>query len=238
MELTPETPIATLVRQVPAAIAVLQKFHIAFCCTGNTPLSAACTHHEIDPARVLADVEQARLRRMPAVAGDAGIPQVIAAIREHYFRPWREELPRITALLAKLVHRHGERLPDVLPPLQHTFEHLRTDLEQHMAKEDQGLFPALIRLGAAFPGSDSARYWIHDPITQLAAAHGARLTAMNRMRVLTDSYTPPADACPTFRGVYYALAELERDLTAHGRLEQDLLFPRALAYVARVETQP
>ena len=237
MNITPDIPIETLVRTVPAAIAVLQKHGVAFCCTGKTPLSAACAHHELDPALLLADIERARVRQAPIVADDAGLPQIIGQIQEHYHQPLREELPRISAMLAKLVQRHGERLPEVLPPLQVTFERFRADLERHLRKEDQGLFPALIALDASSPGSQAARQWIHNPIELLEAEHDDAVEVMQRMRILTDSYTPPDDACPTFRGAYYALAELERDMHAHIRLEQDLLFPRALAYAVSLENR-
>ena len=237
MDITPDTPIATLVRQVPASIAVLQKHGVAFCCTGATPLAAACAHHGIPAARLLEEIEQARLRQTQVLPMDAPIVGVIRHIQKHYHQPLREELPRISALLAKLVLRHGERLADVLPPLQVAFESFRADLEQHMTKEDLGLFPALINLDAAVPGSDTARHWIHNPIEMLEAEHDDAVAAMQRVRMLTDSYTPPDDACPTFRGAYYALAELEQDMRAHIRLEQDLLFPRVLAHVVSLEAR-
>jgi len=237
MVITPETPIATIVREIPASIAVLQKHGVAFCCTGATPLAAACAHHGIPAARLLEDIEQARVRQTRTLPMDAPVVGVIRHIQEHYHQPLREELPRISTMLAKLVLRHGERLPDVLPPLQVTFERLRAELERHMTKEDQGLFPALINLDAAAPGSDTARHWIHNPIEMLEAEHGDAVAAMQRMRMLTDSYTPPDDACPTFRGTYYALSELEQELEAHIRLEQDTLFPRVLAHVVSLEAR-
>ena len=153
MEITPQTPIADLVRQVPAAIAVLQRHGVAFCCTGKTPLSEACAHHGIAPEQLLADIEESSVPH----------PNDLTL-----------ELPRISAMLDKLVRRHGDRLPDVLPPLQATFEQFRDDL---MKPEPRAIEVALVR-----------------------------------MRDLTNSYTPPDDACPTFRGVYYALSELERDM--------------------------
>src|SRR5690242_17825616 len=107
MEITPQTPIADLVRQMPAAIAVLQRHGMAFCCTGKTALSEACAHHGIAPEQLLADINEARVPHPTDLT---------------------QELPRISAMLEKLVRRHGERLPDVLPPLQATFEKLREDI--------------------------------------------------------------------------------------------------------------
>lgn len=49
------------------------------------------------------------------------------------------------------------------------------------------------------------------------------------MRSLTDDYTPPADACTTYRALLGGLAELERDLHLHVHKENNILFPRARA---------
>lgn len=140
-------------------------------------------------------------------------------------------------MLTKLVLRHGERLPDVLPPLQTAFERFRRDLVLHIDKEDYGLFPALAGLGADRPGSQATCLWIHDPIEMLEVEHEEAVSALGLMRTLTGSYMPPEDACPTFRGAYYALAELERDTQEHIHLENDILFPRALALVRSGEAE-
>lgn len=157
------------------------------------------------------------------------LTEVIAHIQERYHGPLRDELPRLSLMLAKVVEHHGERLRDVLPPLQETFEQFHDELLEHMAKEDQGIFPAIAALDAGASGSQAVAQWLKDPLDMLVADHAGAETALARMRVLTDSYTPPADACETFRGVYYALAELERDMQMHIHLENDVLFPRALA---------
>lgn len=229
MDITPQTPISTIVNEVPAAIAVLQKYGVAFCCTGSTSLSAACEHHEIDAARLIADIETARAPRAKGAVPDQTMREVIAHIQQRYHQPLRDELPRLSLMLAKVVLRHGERMPDVLLPLQATFERFHDELLEHMAKEDQGIFPAIADLEAGAAGSQAVSQWLRDPLDMLVADHRDAEAALARMRELTDSYTPPADACPTFRGVYYGLAELERDMQIHIHLENDILFPRALA---------
>ncbi len=229
MEITPQMPIADLVRQVPAAIAVLQKYGMPFCCTGRTPVSEACAHHGVAEERLITDIKNARATHANDLAPDASLRTVIAHIQERYHQPLREELPRISAMLEKLVRRHGERLPNVLPLLQATFERFREDLMTHLEKEDRGLFPAIVNMDADLPGSGSIVHWLRDPVDMLEFEHRDAEAAMGRMRELTNSYTPPEDACPTFRGVYYALSELERDMESHIRLEHDILFPGALA---------
>ena len=49
------------------------------------------------------------------------------------------------------------------------------------------------------------------------------------MRARSDGFAPPADACLSFRALYQGLEEFERDLHRHIHLENNILFPRALA---------
>lgn len=154
---------------------------------------------------------------------------IIAHIQQRYHEPLRGELPRLSLMLAKVVQRHGERLRDVLGPLQETFERFHDELLEHMSKEDHGIFPAIVALETGAQGGPVGARWLKDPLDMLVADHVGAETALQRMRELTNSYTPPADACPTFRGLYYGLAELERDMQMHIHLENDILFPRALA---------
>jgi regulator of cell morphogenesis and NO signaling len=52
---------------------------------------------------------------------------------------------------------------------------------------------------------------------------------MARIRALSGGFQPPGDACPTYRALYQGLAEFENDLHQHVHLENNILFPRALA---------
>jgi regulator of cell morphogenesis and NO signaling len=98
-----------------------------------------------------------------------------------------------------------------------------------MANEDAVLFPAIVALESGGPVAPDALRSIDRPIAVLEAEHAAAGTALARLSDLTDGYVPPADACPTFRGLYYGLAELERDMHLHVHLENHVLFPRAAA---------
>jgi regulator of cell morphogenesis and NO signaling len=99
-----------------------------------------------------------------------------------------------------------------------------------MAKEDSILFPAIAQAeeaGESYAAESGAWNWIGQPIDVMEAEHDQAGAALAAMRELTSGYTPPADACPTFRGLYYGLAELERAMHVHVHLENNILFPRA-----------
>ncbi len=51
---------------------------------------------------------------------------------------------------------------------------------------------------------------------------------MAEIRTLSQNYTPPAGACPTFRAFYAGLHEFEQNLHQHIHLESNILFPRAI----------
>jgi regulator of cell morphogenesis and NO signaling len=65
------------------------------------------------------------------------------------------------------------------------------------------------------------------PIDVMKAEHESARAALAGMRELTRGYAPPEGACPTFRGLYYGLSELERNMHVHVHLENHVLFPRA-----------
>jgi regulator of cell morphogenesis and NO signaling len=49
------------------------------------------------------------------------------------------------------------------------------------------------------------------------------------MRELTDDFTPPEDACISYRTMLAGLADLERDMHQHVHKENNILFPKATA---------
>ena len=230
MQFTASTTVAEVAAAEPATIKVFQRHHIDFCCGGRIPLLKACAEHDLDTDALLAELRAARAAAEdPADWRRRPLKDLVAHIQARYHGPLRDELPRLGAMLDKVVQRHGHRQPETLLPLQTTFESLRRELLEHMAKEDAVLFPAVLALesGAAAERTSAGWGWIEQPIEVMEAEHEAAGAALARMRALTGGYAPPDDACPTFRGLYYGLSELERDMHLHVHLENHILFPRA-----------
>jgi regulator of cell morphogenesis and NO signaling len=231
MTITASTLVADIATASPATIKVFQRHRIDFCCGGKVPLATACADRALDPEALIAELTDAE--RAPHEAVDwttAPLPELIAYVQRRFHRPLEVELPRLGAMLDKVVSRHGDRLPETLLPLQQTFGALRSELLTHMAKEDAVLFPAVIDMAAG--RASALRLPIEQPIAVMEAEHASAGAALARMSELTDGYTPPEWACPTFRGLYYGLAELEREMHVHVHLENNVLFPRA-ASIAR-----
>jgi regulator of cell morphogenesis and NO signaling len=230
MTITPETTVAEIATATPATIRVFQQHHIDFCCGGKIPLDAACKARGVDLDLILTDLQSALA---PAASqpnwANASLKALVEHIQRTYHGPLRLELPRLSAMLDKVVSRHGEQLPGMLLPLQQTFARLQRDLLEHMAKEDRVLFPFIIALetgGPQFVADAEERVKL--PIAMMEADHEEAGAALAFIRETTGGFAPPEWACPTFRGLYYGLAQLETEMHVHVHLENNILFPRAL----------
>lgn len=229
MIITAESTVADIATLAPATIAVFQRHQIDFCCGGKAPLGEVCAERRLDTGALLAELEAVVSPQddRPSWA-DATLTALVAHIQRRYHEQLRQELPRLEAMVAKVASRHGQHLPEVLLPLQQTFLSLQRELLEHMRREDAVLFPLIVALEAGRPlQNPQAARWIGAPIAAMEAEHEQAGEALQTMRDLTAGYTPPDWACPTFRGLYYGLSQLEADMHVHVHLENHILFPRA-----------
>jgi regulator of cell morphogenesis and NO signaling len=234
MNLTPESTVAEIAAAAPATIPVFQQHHIDFCCGGKVALAKACRARSLNVDVVLAELRDALA---PAAAepnwNTATLTELIRHIQHRYHEPLRRELPRLGDLMQKVVSRHGDHLPEILHPLQRTFERLKVELLGHMAKEDEVLFPGIVALERGAPPVPNVSQWIASPIAMMEAEHDEAGAALSFIRKSTNGFAPPDWACPTFRGLYYGLAQLETDMHVHVHLENNVLFPRAAELARR-----
>jgi regulator of cell morphogenesis and NO signaling len=229
MDITRDSRVSDVAAARPATVKIFQQYGIDFCCGGKRPLSEACAEHGVDVDSLVTE-----LRSAASGAADdrdwrdAPLPELVEHIQHRFHQPLRAELPRIAGLMAKVLSRHGDHLPEVLGPLNSEFSDLKHDLLQHMAKEDAVLFPAIVSLPSA---GEETNAFVGRPIAVMEAEHDEAGRILDRIRRITDDYTPPEWACPTFRGLYHGLAELEREMHLHVHLENNVLFPRAVSLV-------
>ena len=151
---------------------------------------------------------------------EAPLEDLIDHIIATYHRPLEEELPRLEAMLRKVNQVHGEKDPERLAALLEVFIELKDELTSHMMKEEQVLFPMII---------DGNGAMAMGPVNVMMHEHESAGDALKRIRILTDDYQPPDGACTTWRALWHGLGVLETELHQHIHLENNILFPRALA---------
>ena len=234
--------VADLAREHPGTIRVFQRHRVDFCCGGKRSLAEAAARAGADLAILTAELAAlVRGAGADAEAGAQAWPSALPAELEdlaklivgRYHVALRGELPRLMQMAERVEKVHGGELPQTLPPLAARLRELAAELDSHMREEEEQLFPAIERLErAAGRGETTAA----EDLARLVAAredeHAAAGEHLRELRRLTDGFEPPEWACNTFRGLYHGLAELERELFEHIHLENNVLFPRALAQAA------
>ncbi len=216
--------VGELVVERPGRSRVFERFGVDYCCGGKRTLEAACARAAVDPdalQEALRDDDAASTGRDERDWSRASSTELVDHIVAGHHAWLREALPRLTDLLARVVKAHAAKDPR-LAEAQRTFAALRAELESHMAKEENILFPAIVALDRGRPSLPS----FDGPIAVMEHEHDDAGRALERLRALTDGYEPPADACNTHRALLDALAELERDLHLHIHKENNILFPR------------
>jgi len=116
--------------------------------------------------------------------------------------------------------------------IQELFFKLSSDLDSHLLKEENILFPYILKLHKASLEKDSNKEeffgTIKNPITCMKSEHDTAGDEIKELRVLTNNYTVPADGCNTYRVAFKKLEEFEADLFTHIHLENNILFPKAI----------
>lgn len=218
MEITTESRVGEIAAHHPLATRVFARHGIDFCCGGGVPLAHACERRGLSPERLLAEMRE-ELAGAPREGEDwlqAPLADLVDHIVSVYHGSLREELPRLEAMARKVARVHAERDPEErLPAILSTLLALKGELEDHMEREEQVLFPHLLEGGG------------EAPVEPFVDDHEAAGESLARLRALTEDYQPPADACNTWRALWAGLEALEHATHQHIHLENNVLFPRA-----------
>ena len=231
------TRVGELVLSLPQAMRYLESQGVDYCCGGHRSLQEACEVAGRDPRTVQADLS--RLEAAPADAPplqawvDGSLTALMAHIEATHHAYLRTELPRLEALLEKVLGAHGENHPE-LDEVFDLFQSLFADLMPHLMKEEQVLFPFIRQMEAGQPAT-ACFPTVQSPIRVMEAEHVAVGGMLERLRACTGGYVTPADGCATFRALYLGLAELEADTHLHIYLENQILHPRAVRMEASVQ---
>lgn len=221
MTITAENKVGEIATEAPLAARVFAKYGIDFCCGGGTSLRKACEKRELDADAVVSEIHA--VLESPAAADQVRWDEMpLDALIEHilgtYHRPLDTELPRIRQMAERVHEVHGAAFPE-LGEISALYGALHDELAQHMAKEEQVLFPMILGGNGAFA---------EGPVSVMEHEHVEAGTMLRRLRELAADYVVPDHACNTWRALWAGLEALEKDLHEHIHLENNILFPRAL----------
>ena len=139
-----DTTLAALANAYAGATRVFHRHHLDFCCGGQASLRDACARKGLDLALVLDELR--------AEVGEVGrdedwrqqpLPKLVEHIVRHFHAAHRAELPRLLAMAQKVESVHAPNR-DCPRGLADHLSFVQQEMDLHMQKEEQILFPALV----------------------------------------------------------------------------------------------
>jgi regulator of cell morphogenesis and NO signaling len=225
-----EETVGQLVVERPSRARLFEKLGIDYCCGGKKPLAQAIHEKGLDPQQVVAELEQEVIGHESEPCdhdwSTASLTDLANHIEKVHHGYLKEELPRLEFLTHKVAARHGDRYPELVE-IHRIFVQFQDELVSHMMKEERVLFPICRQLDKAETLQPTHCGSIDNPIAQMIHEHDDAGVALARINELTSNYTPPADACNTYRATFDSLRQLEHDMHQHVHKENNILFPKA-----------
>ncbi|KAB1064427.1 iron-sulfur cluster repair di-iron protein [Salibacter halophilus] len=216
-------------------LAQIFKSHdIDFCCKGNRTLDEACESSKVDVSKLLIQLDKESAKTDNARADFASMNQheLIDYILENHHKYVEQKIPQIKEYVAKIADVHDDRHEELFE-IRHLFEKSAGELAAHMKKEEIILFPFVKKLeDAAESGSEPPTPGfgtVENPINMMKDDHSEEGERFAKIQDLTNNYTTPKDGCNTYEVTLKMLKEFHNDLLQHIHLENNILFPRALA---------
>jgi regulator of cell morphogenesis and NO signaling len=226
-----EQTLASIVTQNHQTVAVLEKYHLDFCCKGKRTLTEACNEKGLSTENLLKELdsiittENKKLTPFSAMTAE----QLISYILIHHHFYVKQSMPTILQHIKKVVEKHGTHFPYMRKVIQ-LFIAIKEEMELHMQKEEMILFPRIKEIETLVANKKEIKFansYINGPISLMEMEHVHAGSTLYEIRQLTKDYTPPLEACTTFKVCMIELKKFEENLHKHVHLENNLLFPLA-----------
>lgn len=232
MNITEERTVGQIVKDDYRTAQVFQQYKLDFCCGGNRTIEETCAKKNIEPQVIYEALEQLdQAGRKEDNYDQWSLDFLVDYIVNNHHKFTRNKLPEIGKYAKKVVKVHGGRHEE-LHEIYNEFTMLHTEIFNHLDKEERILFPYIKKLVEADKNGTKPEKpefeGAANPIAMMEEEHDEAGTTMAKIRKLSNDFTPPADACTTYRLLFENLEGFEKDLHKHVHLENNILFPKAL----------
>jgi len=213
--------------------AVFDEYNLDYCCNGNRSIEDACTQAGIAHDEVLQALLLVQQSDQPNISFDAWPLDLMADyIEKKHHRYVTDQIPVLQKNLEKITAVHGHKHPE-LAEIKDLFTESAGELTVHMKKEELMLFPFIRKMiharqtGAKGPAAPFGS--VQNPVHAMTHDHDMEGERFHKIARLSNNYTTPADGCTTYHVTLALLKEFEKDLHIHIHLENNILFPKAIA---------
>ncbi len=234
MRITPETSVRDIAVDRPGTVRIFENLGIDYCCGGRHTLAEACAKLDLEIDRVIDELEYENPSVPEAHWKDAPLKDLAHYIVQKHHAFTRSQIELVNKLAEKVERRHGPDHPEIFQ-ISKVFAVVSAELTHHFHCEENVLFPYISQCETDQQTTLPPVFGsVQQPIARMLADHDQAGDELRTLRGLTNNYTPPSAACPTWRAYYQAMEDLENDLHAHIHLENSILFPRALEQAAQI----
>lgn len=231
MNITKQNFIGDLVAHDYRTAEVFSNYGIDFCCKGNLSIADVCIQNNIDADHLIKDLHEIKNSIGNMALDYQGWPIDLLAdyIEKKHHRYVESKTPLIKEYLNKVCRVHGSNYPELFE-ITAEFNESSASLSAHMKKEELIVFPYVRKLAVAQDADLLTTEFgsVENPIHMMRNEHEVEGDRFRKIAMLSNNYTPPDDACNTFRVTYSLLREFEQDLHLHIHLENNILFPRSI----------
>jgi len=215
---------------------VFRKYGIEFCCGGKLPLKTVCEIKDLNIDVIKKELEESsRTICLPNSLKfeDWDIDFLTDYIVNVHHQYLKKALPDTRNELERFTESHGDRF-HYLPDLLKIFIDLSSYTLPHLQQEESIIFPYIRQIFHAYSNKESYAALLvrtlRKPVENVMNHENESLTTLlYQMRHLTRNYTAPERACTSHRVVFSKLLEIDNDLVQHLYLENNILFPGAIA---------
>ncbi|NLN31996.1 MAG: iron-sulfur cluster repair di-iron protein [Flavobacteriaceae bacterium] len=213
--------------------AIFKKHGIDFCCKGGRTVEEACETKNLNPDEIFREINILPGDNNGSIDFKSWALDLLADyVEKTHHRYVEEKTPIIQAFLEKLCKVHGDRHPELFE-IRELFDESAKDLAAHMKKEELILFPFIRNLvKMKLRGSDfefPPFGTVENPVNMMKHEHTIEGERFRKIGETSNEFTPPSDACNTYRVTFAMLQDFENDLHKHIHLENNILFPNSIS---------
>jgi regulator of cell morphogenesis and NO signaling len=233
MNISKDNVIGKVVAEDYRAASVFKSFGIDFCCKGNRSIEEVCEQANIGSDTVIHKLNQVLIEKenLNNDYQSWDIDLLADYIEKKHHRYVAGKIPEIKTYLNKVASVHGARHPELIE-IENLFTASAQELLFHMEKEEKILFPQIRKMMQTeqqkMEFNKPPFGTVENPIQMMMQEHENEGDRFRKIEELSDNYTPPLDACTTYRVAFALLKEFEEDLHLHIHLENNILFPKAI----------
>ncbi len=231
-----ESVASDIVKQDYRTAEVFKDYGIEYCCGAKWPLRMVCEMRELKLENVLQDLRNVTrtINISSTIPFDEWeidfLTDYIVKIHHKYLQ---QALPKTKEQLSRFVDEHKKKYP-YLVEIETLFSALYKTMLPHLKQEEEIIFPYIRHIAHAYDSKESYASLLvrtlRKPVEDIMNhEHDTLEKILFRLRTLTNNYTAPEAACTSHRLAYSLLQELDDDLVQHLYLENEILFPKAIA---------